>query len=217
MRVHDPTIFVVMETHLGGEKAKNIMDRLPFDGAIHVDTIGYAGGLWLMWNANKVEVTHLAKTEQEIHVTIKVRASNLVWLFSAIYASPRLAKRTILWNNLMHTAELHSMPWVIVENFNEPLSSADKLGGREVSISRSLLLKKCLDKCNMVDLGYSGSRFTWTNWRDTHVLIQERINRFFVNTNWCSLYPEAKVTHLTRCHFDHNPILLETNPTSWAR
>ena len=79
MRVHDPTIFVVMETRLGGEKAKNIMDRLPFDGAIHVDTIGYAGGLWLMWNADKVEVTHLAKTEQEIHVTIKVHASNLVY------------------------------------------------------------------------------------------------------------------------------------------
>ena len=184
MRVHDPTIFVVMETRLGGEKAKNIMDRLPFDGAIHVDTIGYARGLWLMWNADKVEVTHLAKTEQEIHVTIKVRASNLVWLFSTIYASPRLAKRTILWNNLMHTAELHSMPWVIAENFNEPLSSADKLRGRVVSISRSLLLKECLDKCNMVDLGYPGSRFTWTNWRDTHVLIQERINRFFVNTDW---------------------------------
>ena len=106
----------------------------------------------------------------------------------------------------MHTAELHSMPWVIAENFNEPLSSADKLGGREVSISRSLLLKECLDKCNMADLGYSGSRFTWTNWRDTHVLIQERINRFFINTDWCSLYPEARVTHLTRCHFNHNPI-----------
>ena len=28
-----------------------------------------------MWNADKVEVTHLAKTEQEIHVTIKVRHS----------------------------------------------------------------------------------------------------------------------------------------------
>lgn len=106
---------------------------------------------------------------------------------------------------------------MIAENFNEPLSSADKLGGREVRISRSLLLKECLDKCHMVDLGYSGSRFTLTNWRDTHVLIQERINRFFVNTDWCSLYPEARVTHLTRCHFDHNPILLETNPTIWAR
>ncbi|XP_050241371.1 uncharacterized protein LOC126690300 [Quercus robur] len=117
----------------------------------------------------------------------------------------------------MQIAELHSMPWVIAGDFNEPLNSADKLGGREVSISRSLLLKECLDKCNMVDLGFSGSRFTWTNKRDAHVLIQERIDRFFVNIDWCTMYPEARVTHLTRCHSDHSPILLETNPTSWAR
>jgi len=51
----------------------------------------------------------LAKTEQEIHVAIKVQASNLSWLFSAIYASPRFAKRSILWNNLIHTTELHSL------------------------------------------------------------------------------------------------------------
>ena len=109
------------------------------------------------------------------------------------------------------------MPWVIAGDFNEPLMSSDKLGGREVSISRSLLLKDCLDKCNMVDLSFSGSRFTWTNRRDAHVLIQERIDRFFVNTDWCTLYPEARMTHLTRCHSDHNPILLETNSRSWAR
>ena len=171
MHVHDLAVFVVMETRLERERAKDITDSLPFDGAIHVDTIGYAGVLWLMWNADKVEVTSLAKTKQEIHVTIKVRASNLSWLFSAIYASPRFVKRSILWNNLIHTVELHSMPWVIAGNFNEPLNNADKLGGRNVSISRSLLLKECLDKCKMVDLGFSGSRFTWTNRRDAHLLI----------------------------------------------
>lgn len=62
-RVHNPAIFVVMETLLGGERAKDIMDRLPFDRAIHMDTIGFTRRLWLIWNANKVEVTPLAKTE----------------------------------------------------------------------------------------------------------------------------------------------------------
>ena len=83
MHVYDLAVFVVMETRLERERAKDITDSLPFDGAIHVDTIGYAGVLWLMWNADKVEVTSLAKTKQEIHVIIKVRASNLSWLFSA--------------------------------------------------------------------------------------------------------------------------------------
>ena len=120
----------------------------------------------------------MEKIEQEIHVTIKVRTSNLSWLFSAIYASPRFAERSVLWNNLINVVELHSMPWVIAGDFNESLSSADKLGGRDVSIRRSLILK---DKCNMIDLGFSGSRFTWANRRDAHILIQERIDRVFVN------------------------------------
>lgn len=77
VRVYDPNIFGVMETRPGGERAKNITDRLPFDGAIHVDMVGFDGGLWLMWNADKVEVIPLAKIEQEIHVIIKVPASNL--------------------------------------------------------------------------------------------------------------------------------------------
>ena len=63
MHVHDLAVFVVMETRLERERAKDITDSLPFDGAIHVDTIGYVGVLWLMWNADKVEVTSLAKTK----------------------------------------------------------------------------------------------------------------------------------------------------------
>ena len=40
-----PNILIVTETKIGGDRAKEITDKLPFDGAIHTDTIGYAGGL----------------------------------------------------------------------------------------------------------------------------------------------------------------------------
>ena len=59
-----------METKLGGDKAKEITDKMPFDGAIHTNTIGYSGGLWLLWNSDFVEVELLAKTEQEIHIEV---------------------------------------------------------------------------------------------------------------------------------------------------
>ncbi|KAL0004465.1 hypothetical protein SO802_012026 [Lithocarpus litseifolius] len=64
----------------------------------------------------------------------------------------------------------------------------------------------------MVDLDFSGPRFTWSNKRDINNLIPERIDRFFMNPSWCLLYPDAKVSHLTRCHSDHCPVLLETSP-----
>ena len=209
---HNPALMVVMETRIRGDRAKQITDRMPFDGAYHTETIGYAGGLWFLWNSDRVEVTHLSSTEQEIHAVVKVRNSNSSWMLSAVYASPRTAERHILWNNLAKVSELHNMPWVVAGDFNEPLIGEDKFGGRAVSVNRSLLFKECLDKCSMIDIGFSGPRFTWTNRRDLHGLIQERIDRFFVNPSWCLLYPEAKVVHLTRCHSDHCPVLLEMQP-----
>ena len=51
-----------METRVGGKRAKEITDKLPFDGAIHMDPIGYASGLWVLWKLDKVEVSSLAST-----------------------------------------------------------------------------------------------------------------------------------------------------------
>ena len=211
---YNPAIFVVMETKLGGDRAKAITDRLPFDGAIHTNTIGYSGGLWLLWNSDFVEVELLAMTEQEIHVEVQVRNTRLTWLFSAIYASPRSEERNILWENLAKVAELHKLPWVMAGDFNEPLVDEDKFGGRGVSINRSLAFKDCLDRCSMVDMGFSGPRYTWTNKRDFSNLMLERIDRYFINPEWCVMYPNARVTHLPRCHSDHCPVLMEALPPS---
>lgn len=73
---HNPEILVVMETKIVGDRAKAIIDRLPFDRAIHSNTIGYAGGIWLLWNLDRVEMLLISKTEQEIHVIVKVCTSN---------------------------------------------------------------------------------------------------------------------------------------------
>ena len=160
VRCHNPDVLVVMETRIGGDRAKDISDRLPFDSAIHTETMGFAGGIWLMWNADRVEVVQLAKTEQEIHVEVKVLLSNLPWIFTAVYASPRYDERQVLWENLSKVADLHYKPWIIVEDFNEPLAEEDKFRGRPVSINRSLLFKEFLDKCKMVDMGFNGPKYT---------------------------------------------------------
>lgn len=110
----------------------------------------------MLWNADRVEVNPLSNTKWEIHDIIKVRNSNSSWLFFAIYAIPRSAERHILWNNLNKVAELHDMPWVLASDFHETLSAEDKFGGSAVRVSSSLLFKKCLDNCNIIDIGFIG-------------------------------------------------------------
>ena len=73
--------------------------------------------------------------EQEIHVEVKVRSSNLNWILFAIYTSPRSEERLILWENLAKVAELHNLPWIMAGDFNVPLVDEDKFGGKGVSIN----------------------------------------------------------------------------------
>ena len=108
---HNPIIMVITETRLSGARANEIIETLPFDGAMVTDTIGFAGGIWILWRSDLVQVEALATTKQEIHAIVQVRCQTFNWLISAIYAaSPRFEERCILWENLKMLAFLHNLP-----------------------------------------------------------------------------------------------------------
>ena len=60
----------------------------------------------------------------------------------------------------------------------------------------------------MIDLGYSGPHFTWTNFQECPNLIQARLDGMYTNANWLSLCPHNLVMHLPKPYSDHCPVLL---------
>ena len=56
---HNPAIMVITETRVGGDRAEQIIT----DGFITTETIGYAGGLWVLWKKEVAEVDLLVVTE----------------------------------------------------------------------------------------------------------------------------------------------------------
>lgn len=199
---------VIFETKASGMKAKSITNRLPLHGAIHANNFGLSRGLWVLWDSNKVEVSELSSTEQEIHSMVKDLSLGVFWLLTIVYASPRFAERHLLWDNLALVANLHDLPWVIVGDFNKVLNVEEKFGGLVVDLHWALRFQDFLNYCRMIDLGFSGPEFTWSNNQPLTHLIQERIDRVFVNPTWNELYLEACVKHLERSHFDYCPVIL---------
>ena len=45
---HSPTIMIVAETKVCGERARRILENLDLDGAIFANSIGLSGGLWVL-------------------------------------------------------------------------------------------------------------------------------------------------------------------------
>lgn len=94
-------------------------------------------------------------------------------------------------------------------DFNELLSSSDKLGWNLLNPRWVQMFKECLDLCGMVDLGFHGPWLTWVNKREVEHFIQGRLDRGFANSEWRGMHPEAAIYHLARTHSNHYPVLLK--------
>lgn len=68
-------------------------------------------------------------------------------------------------------------PWLVVEDFNEVLSSSEK---REIRVRTERqpedFMSALLD-CELRDLGLSGPPFTWSNPRESEGMKCERLDR----------------------------------------
>lgn len=100
------------------------------------------------------------------------------------------------------------MPWIAGGDFNEIIKAIEKYGGLDINSRRCDNYLQCLNYCNLVDLGYTGSRFTWSNNRHIKHRILERLDKCVANYEWLNMFPEACVQHLPRTHSDHCPLLL---------
>lgn len=70
-----------------------------------------------------------------------------------------------MWKNLIDTSKNVNLPWLFLGDFNESTHPHEKIGGNKPKDSKMILYRKTMDTCNLSDLGYIGSKFTWFNKR----------------------------------------------------
>jgi hypothetical protein len=97
-----------------------------------------------------------------------------------------------------------------IGNLNFVLDQSEKLGGRPVASSSLCPLKGFIDHFGLVDLGFSGNPFTWSNLRQGNDAIKERLDRGIANISWVHLHPEFALQHIPATFSDHHPILLNS-------
>lgn len=162
--------------------------ELGFDKYEIVEASGFSGGIWLLWKSSSVSVTPIDRNLQSITANI-CYGGNHPWLLTVLYASPSRQVRHSLWSYLDTIRALHQSPWFIVGDFNEVLSGEDINGGS--MRGGAVGFKKWVNRSVVIDMGYQGAPFTWTN-----NTIKERLDRCFCDSDWRLRFPEAKVIHL---------------------
>lgn len=124
-----------------------------------------------------------------------------------MHAPSTSTRRNQFWDHMRSDLPSNS-PWLVLGDMNEFISQSEKMGGRPVRSSQGRNLINFMDDAGLVDIGYNGCKYTWTNARDGIDLIQERLDRALANSPWMDNFPHTKVHHLPRIHSDHSPILI---------
>ena len=57
-------------------------------------------------------------------------------------------------------ANMHDMPCSLMGDFNKVLFDDEKFGGNPIYQKRARAIKECMDDCHMMDLGFSGPKYT---------------------------------------------------------
>ncbi|KAF7827191.1 ribonuclease H [Senna tora] len=77
--------------------------------------------------------------------------------------------------------------------------------GEKVASSTSVIITH-FPSPTLMDMGFSGPKFTWGRQE-----VKERLDWAFINQEGRVLFPEAHVTHLPELKSDHRPILISLN------
>ena len=114
-----------------------------------------------------------------------------------------------VWKNLHMIAHSWNLPWLVVGDFNDHVDSSEKRSfARGSSSSHSGTFINNINNCNLVDLGCSGPRLTWSNNRGGFANTLVRLDRALANPDWRLRFPEATVCNLPRSYSDHCPMII---------
>lgn len=63
VQIHKPEVLALLETHMGGDRARQIASILKFSGHTRVDACRFSGGIWIYRHNESVTVEPIRKHE----------------------------------------------------------------------------------------------------------------------------------------------------------
>ncbi|XP_017974498.1 PREDICTED: uncharacterized protein LOC108661575 [Theobroma cacao] len=140
---------------------------------------------------------------QCLHVKLNMPWLEVPLLASFIYAKCTRSEKLVLWDCLRSLAiNIHS-PWIVGGDFNAILHSVERLNGAMPHAGSMEDFATTLLDCGLMDGGYEGNSFTWTNNR-----MFQRLDRMTYNHHWAYFFASTRIQHLNRDGLDHCPLLI---------
>lgn len=185
----------------------NIKEVFSCASCVAVERRGHSEGLAFLW---KKEGSIVVLGQGDHHIDTEVRLDGeSPFRLTGYYGFASRALRAQSWDLLRDLSSRYTLPWCILGDFNDLLTSSEKRG--RVGHLNSLFagFKSAIEDCNLNDLGFMGAPYTWERGRGTFDWVEERLDRAFANRDWIDRFNQSRAFHLLQTTSDHLPMFLE--------
>ncbi|KAG5594870.1 hypothetical protein H5410_036102 [Solanum commersonii] len=166
------------------------------------------GKIWVFIK-DHIQVEVLADSDQMLTMRLLFLDINQSLIVSIVYAKCDTGERVQLWNDMYCISnDIHNSPWLIGGDFNVILSEEEKIGGLPVYPNEYEEFAFCVNSCELMDVSFKGSPFTWWNGRIDNQCIFKRLDRYLMNQACLGVFGMMEAEHLARTGSDHAPMLL---------
>ncbi|KAL6586078.1 hypothetical protein OROMI_002722 [Orobanche minor] len=143
-------------------------------------------------------------------VNVCANISNHIWIFNdsdsqVVYGRNTKIQRRDLWDDLLSVHQTQ-IPWMVGGDFNIILQPKEKKGGACPIQLDMEEFSDCLLNCNLSDVGFAGTPFTWY-----HDGVWQRLDRILVSPEWYTVFPFLSIRHLPKYQSDHNSLICQFN------
>lgn len=212
-RIYKFDILFLVETLNSCEILCKLACDLGYSNVITQLPCGRSGGLALMWK-NNVSLSLISQDGRLIdtHVTY----NNKSFYLSCVYGHPVQSERHYLWETLERISEQRSDEWMLIGDFNEILSNAEKIGGPLHEEWTFRDFRNMVSTCDLMDIRSRGDRFSWVEERHTHT-VKCCLDRVFINSVMAASFQNAEADFLEFTGSDHKPVAVYINDTVLTR
>lgn len=161
----------------------------------------------LLWN-HDVSILITYSSSNLIICDVEVISTGLKWGLICVYGPSVSGHQSDVWNRIKEYGNSASTPWCCIGDFNAVVYPSEKSGGALSSQSQMKDFREMIHSFSLMDLGFKGPAYTWSNRRKANFHIRERLDRSLASPEWRLLYSGAHVLHLPAINSDHAPLLL---------
>ena len=203
----------ISETRNSRITANELNNHFLISDSFVVPAVGFSGGLWVMWT-DDVDVNIVSFSHFYVLACVVQKSSASSFNLVCVYGDPHHQQTNSIWNDVFSfVVQNQGRPTLCIGDLNNIMHANEKWGLGPPCLSRIDNFCTLVKQCGLMDLGYSGPAYTWTNKRFTTNPTFERLDRCLGDAEWCQTFPSTVIYHLPMLYSDHAPILAVLNPS----